>query len=116
MDILSLSGFWKIKSSRIRNEDGSWFEDAISGGRVAFSSGENFCIFFRSAQGTWGYSGTYRFDGEKLFLTVDACTAEDVEGCTLERDIEVLNSDAFIYRGVEFHTGRVFEAQLCRVG
>jgi len=115
MNNLSVTGFWKIKSSRVRNEDGSWFVDAISGGRVAFSEVDNFCIFFRSTQGTWGYSGTYRIDEQKLFVTVDACTAEDVEGQKLARDIVVINADEFIYRGVEFHTGRVFEAHLFRV-
>jgi hypothetical protein len=48
-------------------------------------------------------------------MTVDACTAEEVEGRILERDIDILNSDELIYRGVEFHTGRVFEAQIYRV-
>jgi len=116
MKNFSLTGFWKFKSNRIRLEDGSWLNEKIFGGTLAFSETNEACLFVRTDQGSWGYSGKYRLSGDTVQIKVEASIADDIEGTFIERNIHFITSDELILSGIESHTGRAFEANCVRVG
>ena len=109
-----LVGFWRFKSNQIRAEDGTWFDDPISGGNFAFSKAKSFCVFFRSMQGAWGFSGKYDLVDNILKLSLDAAMTDDMNHANLERRLTFTSSNEFTYEGMEYHTGRGFKAVLVR--
>jgi hypothetical protein len=108
-------GFWKFKSNRVRQENGDWITETLSGGTMAFSESGEAVLMLRSEQGPWGYTGKYTFDGEKILIKIETSTADDLDGTTIERKLRFISPDEFIYNGIESHTERPFETNFIRV-
>jgi hypothetical protein len=111
----TLVGFWKFNSNRIQREDGTWFQEKLFGGSMVFSESGHTCLFVRSDQGPWGYTGSYKLANGHVSIQIEASIAEDMEGTSLERDVKVISENELLFSGKESHTGRPFEVTFFRV-
>jgi hypothetical protein len=115
MSNFSIVGFWKFKSNRIRQEDGTWQAEKIFGGTMAFSEQGEAVLFFKSDQGVWGYNGRYEIKGDQITVNVEAGMVEEIDGSSITRNFKFLNANELIYTGIETGTGRIFETFFYRV-
>jgi hypothetical protein len=90
-------------------------DEKLFGGTMAFSESKEACLFVRSNQGPWGYSGQYEFKDDALRVRVEVSIADDLEGTTIERTVRFLNENELVFSGLEAHTDRLFETIFYRV-
>lgn len=109
IDVKNAYGFWGMTAIRYQKPDGSWESEKVFGGSTVITESGFINAYTRTSEVEFGYSGTFKVNGDGADVHLDVCTITALEGKVVYRKVLECTPEFLKTEMLDEATGRVYE-------